>query len=71
MRVHPHAEATYRVIPLQDGGFGVEVAIPNTFPTTVSRFPTEAAAEAWIEEKRKRVEAEGVAQKWFRRPGTW
>jgi hypothetical protein len=71
MRVHPHAEATYRVIPLQDGGFGVEVAIPNTFPTTVSRFPTEAAAEAWIEQKKKRVEAEGVAQKWFRRPGTW
>jgi hypothetical protein len=70
MRIHPHAEATYRVIPLPNGSFGVEVTIPNTYPTTVSPFVTEAAAEAWIVQKKQRVEAEGVAQKWFRR-GTW
>jgi hypothetical protein len=71
MRIHPHAEATYRVIPLLDGGFGVEVVIPNTYPTTVSRFATEAAAEEWIAQKKKQVETEAVAQKWFRRAGTW
>jgi hypothetical protein len=70
MRTHPHAEATYRVIPLEDGGFGVEVEIPNTYPTTVSRFATEAEAEKWIAQKKERVVAEGAAQKWFRRPST-
>jgi hypothetical protein len=45
---HPHADATYRVIPLADATFGVEVAIPDTSPTRVTSFPTEAAAEEWI-----------------------
>jgi hypothetical protein len=69
MRQHPHAEAAYRILPLKDGGYGVEVAIPNTYPTTVSRFATEAAAEEWIAQKKQRVELEGVRRKWFRRPG--
>jgi hypothetical protein len=69
MRTHPHAEASYRVVALKDGGFGVEVVIPNTYPTTVSRFADEAAAEEWIAEKKRRVELEGVRRKWFRRPG--
>jgi hypothetical protein len=70
MRSHPHAEASYRVVALKDGGFGVEVAIPNTYPTTVSRFATEAAAEEWIVRQKRRVESEGVTRKWFRRSGT-
>src|SRR6266480_6864690 len=49
-KIHPHAEATYRVIPLEDGPFGVEVSIPENFPTTVRAFGTEAEAEAWIAE---------------------
>jgi hypothetical protein len=65
----PHAEAAYRILPLKDGGFGVEVAIPNTCPTTVSRFATEAAAEERIAPKKQRVELDGVRRKWFRRPG--
>jgi len=39
-KTHPHAEATYRVIPLEDGSFGVEVSIPENYPTTVKPFGT-------------------------------
>src|SRR5438874_342631 len=31
-RTHPHAEATYRVVPLTDGTYGVEVTIPDSYP---------------------------------------
>ena len=51
-KIHPHAEATYRVISLENGAFGVEVSIPDRNPTTVSVFKTEADAEAWIAEHR-------------------
>ena len=67
MRTHPHAEATYQVVPLADGAFGVEVRIPDTSPTTVSSFDTEAAAEAWIARTKERVATEGAAGKWFQR----
>ena len=56
-RTHPHAEATYRVIPLDDGSFGVEVKIPDTYPTTVSKFAAEADAEAWITQHQRRVQS--------------
>jgi hypothetical protein len=69
-KIHPHAEATYRVIPLEDGPFGVEVSIPENFPTTVRAFGTEAEAEAWIVEHRQRVQSENQAGRWFTRsPG--
>jgi hypothetical protein len=68
MRTHPHAEATYRVVPLTGGAFGVEVTIPDRSPTTVSSFDTEAAAEAWIATTKDRVATEGAAGKWFKRP---
>jgi hypothetical protein len=47
---HPYAEAVYRVVELPGGGFGVEVKIPDSNPTTttVSRFDTETAAEACL-----------------------
>lgn len=66
MRTHPHAEATYEVIRLDNGGFGVKVSIPDTSPTTVSRFATEAAAEAWIAAHKSRVQAQSQP-KMFRR----
>ena len=66
-KIHPHAEATYRVIPLEDGSFGVEVSIPESYPTTVSPFGTEADAEAWIAEHRQRVQSENLAGRWFTR----
>jgi hypothetical protein len=67
-RIHPHAEATYRVIPLDDGSFGVEVNIPGSHPTTVSMFKTEADAETWIDDHRRRVSAQTGSGRWFRRP---
>lgn len=56
-KLHPHIAATYQVVP-QALAFGVEVSIPDTFPTVVSSFATKADAEAWIE-KRKAVVAKG------------
>ncbi len=58
-RTHPHAEASYRVISLSGGSFGVEVSVPESYPTTVSSFATEADAEAWIANHKSRVEADG------------
>jgi hypothetical protein len=69
MRTHPHAEAVYSVVRLPTGAFGVEVKIPDRYPTTVSSFDTEAAAEAWIAQAKQRVEAQAVARNWFRRSG--
>lgn len=65
--IHPHAEAAYQVIPLDDGTFAVEVAIPGTHPTKVTGLDTEAAAEAWIERHRAQV-ATGTIQ---RQSNTW
>jgi hypothetical protein len=68
-RTHPHAEATYRVVRLVDGSFGIEVSIPENYPTTVSKFATEAEAEAWIVEHRHRVQSEGLSGRWFGKSG--
>jgi len=67
MRTHPHAEATYRVVSLPDGAFGVEVSIPDRYPTIVSSFASASAAEEWIVGAKQRIEAEGATGKWFRR----
>jgi hypothetical protein len=55
-RTHPHGEATYRVIPSGDAAFAVEVSIPEQLPAKVNPFATEADAEAWITEHRRRVQ---------------
>jgi hypothetical protein len=68
-RTHPHADATYRVIPFDNGAFAVEVSIPDSQPTRVSMFKTEADAEAWIAEHRRRVQSQTQSSRWFRRPG--
>jgi len=69
-KTHPHAEASYQVISLPGGSFGVEVSIPDSYPTKVSPFPTKAAAEEWITNHKSRVEADGSATTWFRRQGS-
>jgi hypothetical protein len=66
-RNHPHAEATYQIVTLPVGSFGVKVSIPETHPTTVSTFATRADAEAWIAKHKSRVEA---GNRWFRAPRT-
>jgi predicted metal-dependent hydrolase len=63
---HPHAEASYRVILLENGSFGVEVSIPASHPTTVSAFITEADAEAWITDHQRRVQSQTQSARWFR-----
>lgn len=69
MRTHPHADATYRVIPGSAGAFVVEIIIPDTYPTVVSGFASAQAAEAWVDGNKKRVAAEGLAGRWFQKPG--
>lgn len=54
-REHPHAEATYSVLRLDDGSFGVEVIVPETYPTLVSGFATEIAAGAWVASHKMQV----------------
>jgi hypothetical protein len=68
-RTHPHAEATYTVVPLEDGTFGVRVAIPETYPTTISPFASEADAEAWVTKHKIQVEAGATSGQWFRKTG--
>jgi hypothetical protein len=67
VRTHPHAEALYEVVALGAGGFGVKVSIPDTSPTMVSGFATEAAAEAWIVTHKSRVQAQSQLKTPFRR----
>jgi hypothetical protein len=66
-RTHPHAEASYRVILLDNGLFGVEVSIPDSHPTRVSTFKTTADAEAWIAEHRRRVDTQTGSGRGFRK----
>ena len=54
---HPHAEATYRIVPLKDKAYGVEVAIPDSSPAMVTSFATEEAAQAWIAEHKRQAES--------------
>jgi len=68
-RTHPHAEAIYSVVPLANGTFSVQVVIPESYPTTVSPFATEADAEAWIGEHQRRVQSENERSRWFRSSG--
>jgi hypothetical protein len=68
-RSHPHAEATYRVIPSGDGAFAVEVSIPDSYPAKISPFAAKADAEAWIAEHRRRVQSENEPSRWFRSSG--
>jgi len=53
---HPHAAASYRVVPQKDLTFGVEVIVPGSFPALVTSFVTEQIAEAWITDYKRRVE---------------
>jgi hypothetical protein len=67
VRTHPHAEAIYEVVLLDAGRFGVKVSIPDTNPTTVSSFDTEAAAEAWIALHKTRIQGQSKSGMIFRR----
>ena len=66
---HPHSEATYRTLPLEDGTFGVEIVIPGTYPTTMSSFGTEAKAGEWIARHKTFVELNAPFDRVWRRRG--
>jgi hypothetical protein len=68
-KTHPHAEATYRVFPHEDGSFAVEVRIPDSHPTKVSPFATQRDAEDWIADHQRRVEVQTQSGRWSRRSG--
>ncbi|HTV38459.1 MAG TPA: hypothetical protein VMF12_18675 [Xanthobacteraceae bacterium] len=67
---HPHADASYRVVARDDGSFEVEVNIPDTHPTRIRPFATPSAAENWIDEHRRWVQAQSGSRRWQLRPGT-
>ena len=67
MRTRPYAEAIYEVVLLDAGRFGVKVSTPDTNPTTVSSFDSEAAAEAWITSHKARIQAQSRSRPIFRR----
>lgn len=69
-KTHPHAEATYRIIPFDEGSFAIEVRIPDRYPVRVSMFKTEADAEAWIAEHQRRVQSQTQSGRWFRGAGS-
>jgi hypothetical protein len=54
---HPYADAIYRVVAFDDGGFGVEVTLPDMLPTMVTGLGSQPAADAWIARHRARTEA--------------
>lgn len=65
---HPYADAAYRIVPQGESMFGVEVAIADAYPTTVTSFATEVDAEAWISAHKERVASSaslrGRTQRW-------
>ena len=63
---HPQAEATYRVVPRDDGSFDAEIANPETDPALVKGFATAADAEDWITNQKKRVLATPSRRRGFR-----
>jgi hypothetical protein len=63
---HPHAEATYRIVPQKDMTFGVEVSVPGSSPAMVTSFATEQIAETWIADYKRRV-AENITHRFMRR----
>lgn len=44
---HPHAHAIYRVAA-QGGAFIVEVSIPDSYPTMITGFVSQEAADQWV-----------------------
>jgi len=65
---HPHFGATYRIVPLEDATFAVEVSIPERPPTTITSFVSHAAAETWIANHKSHVAAPPKAPRWRDRP---
>jgi hypothetical protein len=68
-KIHPYAEAQYRIVARPDATFGVEVTIPDAHPTTVTSFATRADAETWIANHKRQVEGAAASNRsrWAKR----
>ena len=53
-REHPHLGATYKIIRMKDKSYGVEVAIPDAFPATVTGLATKEDADSGLSGTRTR-----------------
>jgi hypothetical protein len=51
---HLSADTTYRIVPIDGGSFGIEVAAPGTRPAIMVPFETKVAADNWIAEHKNR-----------------
>jgi hypothetical protein len=60
-------ETTYRIVPLNDTAFGVEVTVPDVNPTMVTSFASEALAEKWIAGHKERLLAPPARGRFRRR----
>lgn len=58
---------TFRIFIQDDKSYGIEVTIPDSFPTTVKSFASEEAAEAWIANYQVRLSEKATRKTWRRR----
>jgi hypothetical protein len=58
---------TFRIFLMDDQSYGIEVMIPDSFPTTVKSFASEAAAEDWIANYQTRLAEKTTRKTWRRR----
>ena len=63
-QIHPHTNATYRIVQRSDKSFGAEVSIPGMLPTMISGFATKALAEAWIAKHKQEIEDYPLDRGW-------
>ncbi len=61
-REHPHLGATYKITRMNDRSYGIQVAIPDAFPATITGLATKEDAERWIERHKNEI-AKGVPQR--------
>jgi len=60
-------DTTFRIFLMDDKSYGIEVTIPDSFPTTVKSFASEAAAESWIANYQTRLAEKTTRKTWRRR----
>jgi hypothetical protein len=60
-------DTTFRIFLMDDKSYGIEVTIPDSFPTTVKSFPSEEAAENWIANYQIRLAEKTTRKTWRRR----
>ena len=58
---------TFRIFLMDDKSYGIEVTIPDSFPTIVKSFASEEAAEGWIANYQTRLSEKTTRKTWRRR----